>query len=85
MITREEVLAAAKRIIADNAPDAFGTTIEEDTVLNVEGNMDSMGFILVLTKLEGETGARIPDKEWDKLRTLGDLVDAVMKYLPAEA
>ena len=85
MITREEVLEKAKRIIADNAPDAFGAVIEEDTVLNVEGNVDSMGFILVLTKLEGETGARIPNNEWDKLRTLGDLVDAIMANLPAEA
>ena len=85
MITREEVLEKAKRIIADNVPDMFGSEIDEDTVLNVEGNVDSMGFILVLTKLEGEVGARIPNSEWDKLRTLGDLVDAVMANLSEEA
>ena len=85
MIEREEVLEKAKRIIADNVPDMFGTEIDEDTVLNVEGNVDSMGFILVLTKLEGEVGARIPNSEWDSLRTLGDLVNAVMRHLPKEA
>lgn len=85
MIEREEVLEKAKRIIADNVPDMFGTEIDEDTVLNVEGNVDSMGFILVLTKLEGEVGARILNSEWDSLRTLGDLVDAVMRHLPKEA
>ncbi len=85
MITREEVLEKAKRIIADNVPDMFGSEIDEDTVLNVAGNVDSMGFILVLTKLEGEVGARIPNSEWDSLRTLGDLVDAVMENLPKEA
>lgn len=85
MITREEVLEKAKRIISESVPDAFGTNIDESTVLNVEGNVDSMGFILVLTKLEGETGARIPNNEWDSLRTLGDLVDAIMEHLPAEA
>ena len=85
MIEREEVLGLAKRIIADNVPDMFGTELDEGTVLNVEGNVDSMGFILVLTKLEGEVGARIPNSEWDSLRTLGDLVDAVMKHLPKEA
>ena len=72
MITREEVLEKAKRIIADNVPDMFGSEIDEDTVLNVAGNVDSMGFILVLTKLEGEVGARIPNSEWDSLRTLGE-------------
>lgn len=85
MITREEVVEKAKRIIADSVPDAFGTDIDENTVLNVEGNVDSMGFILVLTKLEGEVGVQIPNKEWDKLRTLGDLVDAVMAHLPEDA
>lgn len=84
MITREEVIEKTRRIIADNVPDMFGTELAEDTVLNAEGNVDSMGFILVLTKLEGETGARIPNKEWDKLRTLGDLADAVMRNLPKD-
>ena len=84
MITREEVIEKTRRIIADNVPDMFGTELAEDTVLNAEGNVDSMGFILVLTKLEGETGAHIPNKEWDKLRTLGDLADAVMRNLPKD-
>ena len=84
MITREEVIEKTRRIIADNVPDMFGTELAEDTVLNAEGNVDSMGFIHVLTKLEGETGARIPNKEWDKLRTLGDLADAVMRNLPKD-
>ena len=60
MITREEVLEKAKRIIADNVPDMFGSEIDE-------------------------VGARIPNSEWDSLRTLGDLVDAVMENLPREA
>ena len=85
MIEREEVLEKAKRIIADNVPDMFGSTIDENTLLNPQGNVDSMGFILVLTKLEGEVGAQIPNGEWDSLRTLGDLVDAVMRHLPREA
>lgn len=84
MITRDEVISKAKKIIQDNVPDMFGKDIEEDTVLNKEGNVDSMGFILVITKLEGEFNVKIPDEEWDSLRTLGDLADAVMKYLPKE-
>jgi acyl carrier protein len=44
-----------------------------------------MGFILVLTKLEGELGCRIPDSEWDKISTLGDLADLAMKYMPEAA
>lgn len=80
MIDREEVLRKTKKIIRDNVPDMFGTDLNEDTVLNAEGNVDSMGFILVVTKLEGEFNALIPDDEWDRIRTLGDLADTVMKY-----
>ena len=51
-------------------------------MLNADGNVDSMGFILVLTKLEGALDVKVPDEEWNKLRTIGDIVDAFMKYLP---
>ena len=61
MITREEVLAKTIKIIQDNVPDMFGSELKEDTVLNAEGNVDSMGFILVVTKLEAEFNALIPD------------------------
>ena len=84
MITREDIYEKTVKIIRDNVPDMFGTELGEDTVLNAENNVDSMGFILVVTKLEGEFNVRIPDREWDKIRTLGDLVDAVYKYLPKD-
>ena len=84
MVTRDEVIARARQIIQDNVPDQFDPNLPEDAVVNVEGNVDSMGFILVLTKLEGEFDVRIPSNEWDRLRTLGDLADAVMAYLPED-
>ncbi|MEE1160054.1 MAG: acyl carrier protein [Atopobiaceae bacterium] len=82
MVSRDEVIARARQIIQDNVPDQFDPNLPEDAVLNVEGNVDSMGFILVLTKLEGEFDVRIPSNEWDHIRTLGELADAVMANLP---
>lgn len=84
-MTREEVLEKARKIIRDNVPDMFGEELDESTVLNEKGNVDSMGFILVLTKLEGELGCMIPDSEWDKISTLGDLADLAMKHMPEAA
>ncbi|MBQ6489488.1 MAG: acyl carrier protein [Solobacterium sp.] len=84
-MTREAVLEKARKIIRDNVPDMFGEELDESTVLNEKGNVDSMGFILVLTKLEGELGCRIPDSEWDKISTLGDLADLAMKHMPEAA
>ncbi len=81
MPTRDEVIAKTKKLIEDNVPDMFGKDLQEDTILNAEGNVDSMGFILVLTKLEGFYNVKIPDDEWDSLRTLGDVADAVLRNL----
>ena len=82
MITREEVYNLVIKTIKDNVPDMFGDNLSEDTVLNADGNVDSMGFILVLTKLEGALNVKVPDEVWNDLRTIGDIVDALMKYLP---
>lgn len=81
MPTRDEVIAKTKKLIEDNVPDMYGKDLKEDTILNAEGNVDSMGFILVLTKLEGFYNVKIPDDEWDSLRTLGDVADAVLRNL----
>lgn len=79
MHTREEIIDVTKRIIRDNVPDAFGSELDENTLLNSGANLDSMGYILVITKLEGELGVHIPETEWDKLRTIGDVADAVLR------
>lgn len=80
MPTEEEVKERARAIIAEQLPDAYPDRIEDDTVLADEGNVDSMGFILVLTKLEGEFGATVPDKEWGSLRTLDDVARAIAAH-----
>lgn len=85
MITREEVLTKTKKVIMDNVPEMIKGELNEDTVLNNETAIDSMGFILVVTKLEGMFDVHIPDEQWSKMITLGDIVDTIMKYLPKES
>ena len=84
MRTREEVLERTKRIIMDNVPEMVDGELTEDTVLNTETSVDSMGFILIVTKLEGMFNIKIPDDEWEKMYTLRDIVDTVMRHLPKD-
>ena len=81
-MTREEVLAETKRVIFDCFPELAETGLQEDTVINTETAIDSMGFVLVICKLEALFDIRIPERQWQKLSTLGDVVDAIMKRLP---
>jgi acyl carrier protein len=80
-MTRQEVLDQTRKIIYDSFPDMKDVDLQEDTVINTETAIDSMGFVLVICKLEALFDVRIPERQWKKLQTLGDVVDAIWKKL----
>ena len=80
-MTRQEVLEKTKKVISDCFPDMDVNALTEDSVINTETAIDSMGFVLVICKLEALFDVRIPERQWQKLSTLGDVVDAIMKRL----
>ena len=81
-MTREDVVAKTKEVIYNCFPDLAGMDIQEDTVIDTETAIDSMGFVLVICKLEALFDIKIPERQWAKLSTLGDVADAIMKRLP---
>ena len=81
-MTREEVLDKIRKVIYDCVPEMVTEELKEDTVINTETAIDSMGVILVICKLEAMFNVRIPERQWQKLSTLGDVADAIMKRLP---
>ncbi len=80
-MTRQEVLDQTRKIIYDSFPDMKDVDLQEDTVINTETAIDSMGFVLVICKLEALFDVRIPERQWKKLQTLGDVVDAIWKRI----
>ena len=80
-MTRQEVLDQTRKIIYDSFPDMKDVDLQEDTVINTETAIDSMGFVLVICKLEALFDVRIPVRQWKKLQTLGDVVDAIWKKI----
>ena len=81
-MTREDVIKEIKTIVFNCFPDMEGQELTEDTVINTETAIDSMGFVLIICKLEALFDVRIPERQWQKLSTLGDVVDAIEKRLP---
>ena len=79
-MTREEILKKSIKIIYDCVPELEGVELKEDTVVNTDMGMDSMNFILVICKLEAEFDVRIPNRQWSRLSTLGEVIDAIEKY-----
>lgn len=80
-MTRQDVLDQTKKIIYDCFPDMKDVELREDSVINTETAIDSMGFVLVICKLEALFDVRIPERQWKKLLTLGDVVDAIYKRI----
>ena len=81
-MTRQEVIDKIRTVIFDCFPDMRGMDLQEDTLINTETAIDSMGFVLVICRLEALFDVRIPERQWQKLLTLGDVADAIMKRLP---
>ena len=81
-MTRQEVMEKTKKVISDCFPDMDVAALTEDSVINTETAIDSMGSVLVICKLEALFNVKIPERQWSKLQTLGDVADAICKRLP---
>ena len=76
--TAEEVKARAREIMAQDLPEDYNPAITDDEPLIVEGGVDSLGFISVLTTLEAEFDAHVPDEQWWNITSLDALADAIL-------
>lgn len=80
-MTRQEILDRIKKVIYDCVPELSGVELDENSVVNTDMGMDSMNFILVICKLEALFDVKIPERQWSKLSTLGEVADAFEKRI----
>lgn len=80
-MTHEEILENTKKVIYDCVPELAGVELDENSVVNTDMGLDSMNFILVICKLEALFDVKIPQKQWEKLSTLGEVVAAFEKRM----
>ena len=79
MTTAEDIKTRAREIMARDLPDEYDPNLKDDEQLIVEGGVDSLGFISVLTQLEAEFDSHVPDEEWWNIKTLDALADAILR------
>ncbi len=70
----DKVVALAKRYMPKIVEQIGEITPEAN--INIDG-FESLNFIMLICEIENDYGIKIPDKVWKKLRTVGDVVDAV--------
>jgi acyl carrier protein len=78
---RNQIKETVVKIIKDNLPEFADKEIDETTRINTEANFDSMTFVYIMCKIESIFDISIPKRRWEKMMTLGDVIDAVEKEL----
>ena len=79
MATAEQIKARAREIMAQELPEDYDPALKDDEPLIVEDGVDSLGFIFVLTKLEAEFDAHVPDEEWWDATSLNALAEVILR------
>ena len=79
--TRDEIREKTIKLIHDFIPELQDADLTEDSVINTDTNIDSLSLIMLVTKVESTFDVRIPRKEWNKITTLGDVLDRVERRM----
>jgi acyl carrier protein len=77
--SEERLREIVTRALTDVAPDIDPATIDPDTELAEQLDIDSMDFLNVIVAIHEQTGVEIPERDYPKLSTLNDAV----RYLGA--
>jgi acyl carrier protein len=77
---KEEILKQIIQTVHESNPDIDVSTLSENTNFSETG-IDSMGFMLIVCKIESRFDIKIPDEQWQKLTTMRDLMDEIQKCM----
>ena len=76
---RSQIAETCKEVIYECVPDMEGKPLYEDTVINTDTAIDSMGFTLIICRARFDV--KIPQRQWSRMSTFGDVVNAFEKRL----
>jgi acyl carrier protein len=83
-VNRGEIYAEVKRRIAEMF-EIDPATIEEDSLLREDLDLDSIDATDLAVKIQELTGARVEESELRTVRTVGDVVDLIDRMMTAHA
>ncbi len=76
-MTRNEILEKTVKIVCDCLPELA----DRGLMINTDAGVDSMGFTLIICRIEAAFDIKIPDRRWRRLQTLGDVVTEIEKRI----
>jgi acyl carrier protein len=73
-VTRDEIRQAVIQALTSVAPEIDPDTLQGNTALRQELDLDSMDFLNFVIALHGSVGVDIPETDYTKLGTIEDAV-----------
>jgi acyl carrier protein len=81
---REQVLEEVRQIVAERAGMA-PAAIEESHALETDLGLDSLDRVEIVMEVEEEFDILVPEEVSDKVRTVGDIVEGVLRLIGPHA
>jgi acyl carrier protein len=81
-MTPNEIREAVLQALVDVAPEADPSTLRPDVDLRDQLDIDSMDFLNFVIAVHEELHVDIPESDYDRLRTLDDVVAYVLEQSP---
>ena len=78
---RSQIAQTCREVIYECVPDMEGKPLYEDTVITTATAIDSMGLTLIICRLEARFDVKIPQRQWSRMSTFGDVVNAFDKRI----
>jgi acyl carrier protein len=73
-VTEQELREVVIHALTEVAPDIDPATIDPNTELVEQLDIDSMDFLNVVVAIHEKTGIEIPERDYGKLATLNDAI-----------
>jgi len=83
-MTKPELESAILRALKKIAPEAELTDIDENEPLQQAFDIDSFDYLNLLVALRDELGVTVEEADYDKLRTLKDMVSFLLPRVSRE-
>jgi acyl carrier protein len=77
-MTKDEATALLADALQEIAPGVDPGAVDADLPLHEVADIDSMGFLTLVTVIRGRTGIEIPPRDYPKLATLKRFVSYLM-------
>ena len=83
-MTEQQLREVVLRALTQVAPDIDPTTIDPDTDLVEQLDIDSMDFLNIIVAINEQTAIEIPERDYSKLSTLNNAI-AYLAAAPKQA